>query len=225
MAELTLVIGNKAFSSWSLRPWIGLKQIGLPFREVQILLRRPETKAEILKHSPSGKIPCLIDGAVSIWDSLAILEYLNELKPEARLWPADRAARAIARAVSAEMHSGFAALRQNIPMDLKREPAPGTWPAEAAADIERVQAIWAECRTRYGAGGPFLFGNFTAADAMYAPVVSRLHTYDAAIGAPTRAYMDAMMALPAWAEWTAAARKEPWVLPHDEVDWPTVLKA
>ena len=208
MAELTLIIGNKAFSSWSLRPWIGLKQIGLPFREVQILLRRPETKAEILKHSPSGKIPCLIDGAVSIWDSLAILEYLNELKPEARLWPADRAARAFARAISAEMHSGFTALRQHLGMDLKREPAPGTWPAEAAADVERVQAVWAECRTRHGAGGPFLFGHFTAADAMYAPVVTRFHRYAVRLDPVLAAYRDAVLALPAMREWTAAAQRE-----------------
>ena len=135
MAELTLVIGNKRYSSWSLRPWIALKQIGLPFREVLVVLRRPETKADILKHSPSGKIPCLVDGELSIWDSLAILEYLNELKPEARLWPRDRAARAFARAISAEMHSGFPSLRQHLGMDLKREPAPGTWPTDASADI------------------------------------------------------------------------------------------
>ena len=173
MAELTLVIGNKQFSSWSLRPWLALKQLGLPFREVLVLLRRPETKAEILKYSPSGKVPYLIDGSLGVWDSLAIIEYLNELKPEARLWPADRAARAFARSISAEMHSGFAALRQHLGMDLKRTPAKGEWPSEAAADIERVQAIWAEARARHGKGGPFLFGAFTAADAMYAPVVNR----------------------------------------------------
>ncbi len=208
MTELTLIIGNKAVSSWSLRPWLALKQTGLPFREVQVLLRRPETKAEILKHSPSGKIPCLIDGTLSVWDSLAILEHLNELKPEARLWPKDRAARAIARAVSAEMHSGFAALRQHLPMDLKREPAPGTWPADAAADIERVQAIWAECRTRFGVGGPFLFGHFTAADAIYAPVVTRFHRYGVRLDPVLAAYRDAVLALPAMQEWTAAAQKE-----------------
>ncbi|MCI0429305.1 MAG: glutathione S-transferase, partial [Rhodospirillales bacterium] len=131
MAELTLVIGDKRFSSWSLRPWLALKQIGLPFREVLIRLRRPETKAEILKHSPSGKIPCLVHGTLSVWDSLAIIEYVNELRPEAQLWPADRAARAHARSISAEMHSGFAALRQHLGMDLQREPARGEWPAEA----------------------------------------------------------------------------------------------
>lgn len=208
MTELTLIIGNKAVSSWSLRPWLALKQTGLPFREVQVLLRRPETKAEILKHSPSGKIPCLIDGSISVWDSLAILEYLNELKPEARLWPKDRAARAIARAISAEMHSGFAALRQHLPMDLKRELAPGTWPADAAADIERVQAIWAECRTRFGVGGPFLFGHFTAADAIYAPVVTRFHRYGVRLDPILLAYRDAVLALPAMREWTASAQKE-----------------
>ncbi|HEX6102351.1 MAG TPA: glutathione S-transferase family protein [Alphaproteobacteria bacterium] len=209
MAELTLVIGNKQFSSWSLRPWLALKQIGLPFREVLVLLRRPETRAEILKYSPSGKVPYLIDGSVGVWDSLAILEYLNELKPEARLWPADRAARAFARAISAEMHSGFAALRQHLGMDLKRTPGKGEWPAEAAADIERVQAIWAEARARHGKGGPFLFGAFTAADAMYAPVVTRFHRYGVPLDPVLTAYRDAVLALPAMQEWTAAAQKEP----------------
>jgi glutathione S-transferase len=208
MAELTLVIGNKRYSSWSLRPWIALKQIGLPFREVLVLLRRPETKAEILKHSPSGKIPCLIDGELSVWDSLAILEYLNELKPEAQLWPRDRAARAYARSISAEMHSGFTALRQHLGMDLQREPQPGTWPADASADIERVQAIWAECRTRHGAGGPFLFGHFTAADAMYAPVVTRFHRHVVRLDPALAAYRDAVLALPAMQEWTKAAQTE-----------------
>jgi glutathione S-transferase len=209
MAELTLVIGNKQFSSWSLRPWLALKQMGLPFREVLILLRRPETKAEILKYSPSGKVPYLIDGALGIWDSLAIIEYLNELKPEARLWPADRAARGFARAISAEMHSGFAALRQHLGMDLKRAPAKGDWPDEAAADIERVQTIWAEARARYGAGGPFLFGQFTAADAMYAPVATRFHRYRVPLDSGLAAYRDAVLTLPAMREWTAAAEQEP----------------
>ena len=209
MAELTLVIGNKRFSSWSLRPWIALKQIGLPFREVLVLLRRAETKAEILKYSPSGKVPYLIDGSLGIWDSLAIIEYLNELKPQAGLWPADRAARGIARAISAEMHSGFAALRQHLSMDLQREPARGEWPAEAAADIERVQAIWAECRQRFGSGGPFLFGRFTAADAMYAPVVTRFHRYGVPLDAGLAAYRDAVLALPAMRDWTEAAQREP----------------
>lgn len=209
MAELTLVIGNKQFSSWSLRPWIALKQIGLPFREVVVLLRRPETRAEILRYSPSGKVPYLIDGSIGVWDSLAIIEYLNELKPEAGLWPADRAARALARAISAEMHSGFAALRTHLGMDLKREPALGDWPAEAAADIERVQAIWAECRARFGAGGPFLFGRFTAADAMYAPVVTRFHRYGVPLDPRLAAYREAVLTLPAMEEWTAAAQREP----------------
>lgn len=209
MAELTLVIGNKTFSSWSLRPWLALKQAGLPFREVVVLLRRPETKAEILKYSPSGKVPYLIDGALGIWDSLAIVEYLNELKPEAGLWPSDRGARAVARSISAEMHSGFPALRQHLGMDLKREPARGEWPAEATADIERVQAIWAECRQRFGSAGPFLFGRFTGADAMYAPVVTRFHRYGVPLDPGLAAYRDAVLALPAMRDWTVAAQKEP----------------
>ncbi len=209
MAELTLVIGNKQFSSWSLRPWIALKQIGLPFREVVVLLRRPETRAEILTYSPSGKVPYLIDGAIGVWDSLAIIEYLNELKPEAGLWPADRAARALARAISAEIHSGFAALRAHLGMDLKRAPTRGDWPADAAADIERVQAIWAESRARFGAGGPFLFGRYTAADAMYAPVVTRFHRYGVPLDPQLAAYRDAVLTLPAIRDWTAAAQLEP----------------
>jgi len=208
MAELTLVIGNKSFSSWSLRPWLALKQIGLPFREVLVLLRRPQTKAEILRYSPSGKVPYLTDGSLGVWDSLAILEYLNELKPEAGLWPSDRGARAVARAGSAEMHSGFPALRQHLSMDLKRKPARGEWPSEATADIERVRAIWTECRQRFGSAGPFLFGGFTAADAMYAPVVTRFHRYGVSLDRELEAYRDAVLALAAMREWIDAAQKE-----------------
>jgi glutathione S-transferase len=222
---LTLIIGNKNYSSWSFRPWIAMKVAGIAFDEVVISLDAPDFKARLSKFSGTGKVPTLLDGDVHVWESLAILEYLAEKFPAAKLWPADPAARAHARAISSEMHAGFVPLRRACPMNMWRPVKKLALDDEALANVRRIEAMWAECRNRYGSGGPFLFGAFCAADAMYAPVVSRLHTYDAAIGVPTRAYMDAMMALPAWAEWTAAARKEPWVLPHDEVDWPTVLKA
>ena len=222
---LTLIIGNKNYSSWSFRPWIAMKVTGIAFDEVVISLDAPDFKARLSKVSGTGKVPTLLDGDVHVWESLAILEYLAEKLPAAKLWPADPAARAHARAISSEMHAGFVPLRRACPMNMWRPVKKLALDDEVLANVGRIEAMWAECRNRYGSGGPFLFGAFCAADAMYAPVVSRLHTYDAAIGVPTRAYMDAMMALPAWAEWTAVARKEPWVLPHDEVDWPTVLKA
>lgn len=212
MSALTLIIGNKAYSSWSLRPWLALRQAGLSFAETVIPLRQPETRAQILVHSPSGKVPCLIDGDRVIWDSLAICEYVAELAPAAGLWPADPHARAVARSVSAEMHSGFVALRNAMSMDLKVDRNGQGMTPDSAADIARVQALWADCRARFGQGGPFLFGGFTIADAMFAPVVTRLVTYGVAVEAGTRAYMDAVLALPAMQEWTAAAKAEPWVL-------------
>ncbi len=212
MSALTLIIGNKAYSSWSLRPWLALRQAGLSFAETVIPLRQPETRAQILVHSPSGKVPCLIDGNRVIWDSLAICEYVAELAPAASLWPTDPHARAVARSVSAEMHSGFVALRNAMSMDLKVDRNGQGMTPDSAADIARVQALWADCRARFGQGGPFLFGGFTIADAMFAPVVTRLVTYSVAVEAGTRAYMDAVLALPAMQEWTAAAKAEPWVL-------------
>lgn len=209
---MTLVVGNKAYSSWSLRPWLALKQAGVSFAEIVIPLRQPETKAQILAHCPSGKVPCLIDGDRVIWDSLAICEYVAELAPAAGLWPADPHARAIARSVSAEMHSGFAALRNAMSMDLKIDRHGEGMTPDSAADIARIQALWADCRARFGQGGPFLFGGFTIADAMFAPVVTRFETYGVAVDAVSRAYMDAVQALPAMQEWTAAAKAEPWVL-------------
>jgi glutathione S-transferase len=166
----------------------------------------------------------LIDGDVVIWESLAILEYLADKFPAAGLWPKDAAARAHARAAASEMHAGFQPLRRLLPMNMWRPVKARALDDAAAADVARIEAIWDSCRTKFGAGGPFLFGAFGAADAMYAPVVSRLHTYGVEIGAPAQAYMRAMMALPAWSEWREAARREPWVLPHDEVDWPEVVR-
>ena len=221
---LTLVIGNKNYSSWSFRPWIAMKVAGIEFDEVVISLDAADFKPRVSKISGTGKVPALDDNGIHVWESLAILEYLAERFPAARLWPAGPAARARARTISSEMHAGFLPLRRACPMNMWRPVKKRELNEEASANVRRIQSMWAECRTRYGAGGPFLFGPFCAADAMYAPVVSRLHTYDVEVDAPTRVYMDAMMALPAWQEWTAAALKEPWVLPEDEVDWPQVLK-
>ena len=218
-----LTIGNKNYSSWSMRPWFAMKVAGILFEETVISLNAPDFK-ERLKISGTGKVPVLAAGTVRVWESLAILEYLAETVPAAKLWPADAAARAHARAISNEMHAGFLPLRRQCPMNMWRPVKKMELNAEAAANVARIDAMWSDCRARFGAGGPFLFGTFTAADAMYAPVVSRYHTYAVEVGAASRAYMAAVMALPAWAEWSAAAVKEEWVLPEDEPDWPTVLR-
>lgn len=217
---LHLVIGNKNYSSWSLRPWLALKVAGIPFTETVIPLYEPGSAETIRRHSPAGKVPVLIDGDVVIWESLAILEYLAELSPG--LWPGERAARAHARAVANEMHAGFAPLRRHLPMCLWRVPTPrpldGEAAREVAANVARIADIWAECRQRFGEGGPFLYGRFTAADAMYAPVVARLFNYAVAVDQPAAAYMQAVMDLPAFQEWTAAALRETWVMPGSELD-------
>ena len=221
---LTLVIGNKNYSSWSFRPWIAMKAAGIPFAERVISLDDPEFKSTLLKLSPAGKVPVLVDGDIRVWESLAILEYLGEKFADAGLWPSDVAARAHARAIACEMHAAFAPLRRHCPMNFWRPVKSRELPGDVVADVGRIDAMWTECRAQFGAGGPFLFGRFSAADAMYAPVVSRFHTYDVEVGAAARAYMGAVMALPAWAEWKEAALQEPWVLANDEPDWPTVLR-
>jgi len=222
---LRLIVGNKNYSSWSLRPWIAMKVAGIAFDETVISLNAPDFKAVVSAHSGTGKVPVLIDGGVAIWESLAILEYLAEKFPAAGLWPARPEARAHARAIAAEMHAGFVPLRRACPMNMRRPVRPLGLGDEAAANVRRIEAMWTDCRARFGAGGPFLFGPFGAADAMYAPVVARFHTYGVAVGMAAQAYMAATMALPAWSEWTEAARREPWVLPEDEIDWPNVLRA
>jgi glutathione S-transferase len=222
---LKLTIGNKNYSSWSFRPWIAMKVAGIPFAEQVISLNDPQFKRTVLEISPAGKVPALADGEVHVWESLAILEYLAERFPDAKLWPADPQARARARAVAAEMHAGFLPLRRECPMNFWRPVKKRELSAEAIANVKRIDAIWTDCRSRFGAGGPFLFGTFGAADAMYAPVVARFVTLAVDVGPTSQAYMDAMMALEAWQEWRAAAVQEPWVLPQDEPDWPVVLKA
>jgi len=222
---LTLVIGNKNYSSWSMRPWMAMKAVGIAFEEKVISLDDAAFKGEIRKLSPAAKVPVLIDGDRHVWESLAIIEYAAEKFPDAKLWPADPAARAHARVVSAEMHAGFAPLRRHCPMNMARLPRRRELSPEVQSDVARIEQMWADCRARFGKGGPFLFGTVCAADAMYAPVVSRFHTYDIEIGVQARAYMRAVMALPAWAEWEKAARQEPWILPRGEVDWPDVSRA
>jgi glutathione S-transferase len=210
MSRLTLVIGNKNYSSWSLRPWLALRMAGIDFEEVRIPLYQGASRAQILRHSPAGKVPILRDGDTLVWDSLAICEYVAELAPAAKLWPDDRALRAHARSISAEMHSGFTSLRSAMPMNMRlsgaqlvKAPSP-----EVQADIARVVAIFEECRARHGGGGDFLLGRFTIADAMYAPVATRLRSYSVSLPARSQAWVDAIYALPAMREWIAAGVAE-----------------
>ena len=216
MASYTLVIGNKNYSSWSLRPWLLMREAGLAFDEIRIPLRKPDTAARIREHSPTGRVPVLHAGGLTIWDSLAIAEYLAERHPERALWPTDVDARAHARAVCAEIHSGFQALRTHMPMHCRaRFPGVGRT-LEVLTDIARVTDSWRECRARFGAGGPLLFGAFSIADAMYAPVVLRFQTYGVELDAVCRAYADAVLALPAMGRWLAEAEAETEIIPDYE---------
>ncbi len=208
--ETVLVIGDKAWSSWSLRPWLAARVAGIGFREVPVRLRQPDTAAQIAPYSPSGRIPVLKRGGLAVWDSLAICEYLAELAPQAHLWPEEPRARAVARAISAEMHSGFQALRTEFPMDIHAR-IEGRVPSEKAqADIARVVQIWREARREFGEGGPFLFGAFTNADAMYAPVAARIQTYGIDLAAfgddgTAAAYAQTVLAMPEMQEWGEGA--------------------
>lgn len=213
---LTLFIGNKSYSSWSMRPWMLLEGFGIPFDEVVIPIYVEGSKETILKTSPSGKVPALVDGEITVWDSLSICEYVAETFPQHAIWPKDKAARAMARSMSAEMHSSFQALRQQCGMVVHRKKGPVDFSAETLADIARIEAMWANARGKYGRGGPFLFGAFSAADAMYAPVVCRFDIYQPQLSAATRAYMDAVMATPAWKKWMAGAAAETWRIPRFE---------
>jgi glutathione S-transferase len=213
MADLTLYIGNKNYSSWSLRGWLVLKESGLAFDEVMIPLDQPTTRATILAISPSARVPVLHHGDLVIGDSLAIGEYLAELCPDKHFWPVNRECRAQARAIAAEMHSSFAALREHFPMNIRSSfPQRGVTP-EVQADINRITSIWREHRRRVGEGdGPFLFGHFTIADAMFAPVVSRFRTYHVDLDETCQAYADAVWALPSYKEWQDAAHHEPMII-------------
>lgn len=216
---MKLVIGNKNYSSWSLRPWLALRMAGIPFEEQRIPLDQPDSKARMLAASSAGRVPVLIDGSLTIWDSLAICEYLAERFPEARLWPADAAQRARARAISAEMHSGFAALRSAMPMNCRsRHPGRGHT-ADALADVARISALWDDALA--ASGGPFLFSHFTIADAMYAPVTSRFVTYAIALPPACAAYVAQLQSLPAMIEWNAAAAAETeWVVADEPYSEP-----
>lgn len=216
MNALTLYIGNKNYSSWSMRPWLALKATGQPFREELIVLRQADTRDRILSHSAAGKVPVLKHGAITVWESLAICEYLAETFPAARLWPADVAARAHARAASSEMHAGFARLRETMPMDMRSDRR-----AESRADlvrdeVARIAQIWTEARRNWGqqAGGAFLYGDFTIADAMFAPVVTRFRTYGVTLDDGCERYMQAVSSWPAFKEWGVAARAEAHVIDY-----------
>lgn len=206
-----LYIANKLYSSWSMRPWLVLKAFDIPFQETVIPLRQPDTKASILEHSPTGKVPVLVDGDALVWESLAIILYLAERFPEKPIWPAGVAARAHALSVATEMHAGFQTLRQACPMNLGKRYAAPAMTDDLRANIERIEEMWRTTRARFSDGsGPFLFGPFTAADAMFAPVVTRLESYSLPVSAGTRAYMDAVQSFPAFRAWKEAAFHEPW---------------
>ena len=218
MADFTIYIGNRVYSSWSLRGWLPLKHLGVTFDEVMIPLYGAGSKQAILAHSPSGKLPALRHRDRLIWDSLAICEYLAAQFPAARLWPADPGTRAVARSVSAEMHSGLFNLRKELSMNLRRVIPGRKFTPDAFAEIERVKQIWRDCRERYGGGGSFLFGDFTVADAMYAPVATRFRTYEVTLDPQCQAYADAILNLPAVRAWIEAALKETIVIPQFEYE-------
>ncbi len=218
MSKLHLVIGNKNYSSWSMRPWIALTMAKLPFLETIILLDTPEFAAAVAKHSGAGRVPVLHHGKLAIWDSLAILEYLAEAFPQKGLWPNTMAARALARSMCNEMHSGFHALRNACPMNIRRPRRTVIMEAPVWKDVARIEALWRAARDKHAKSGKFLFGKFTIADAMYAPVVSRFETYDITVARDTREYMDNVMATEGFVAWKEAALKETWIVPSDEVD-------
>jgi glutathione S-transferase len=210
MSDYELFIGNKNYSSWSLRPWIALKHKDIPFRETLVPFDFENGNPEFAAFSPTGKVPVLKDGSLTVWDSLAILEYLADCFPDKGLWPQDKAQRAWARSISAEMHSGFSALRSECSMNMQRPAAPKPVSEAVKNDVTRIVTIWKECLE--ASGGPFLFGDFTIADAMYAPVVSRLETYRLSHDPVVRKYSEAMTATPAWKIWEEAALRETWVV-------------
>ncbi len=217
MAKRTLIVGNRNYSSWSLRPWLVMKQAGIPFREHQLYLYTPEGDAELRRLAPSGTVPVLQDGDLTVWESLAICEYLAERHPDKQLWPKDPAARAVARAAANEMHAGFAPLRQHMSMNIRRRfPGKGRTP-DVLKNIARIQALWSDCRQRFGKDGPFLFGQFSIADAMYAPVCLRFITYAVELDPVPAAYVKTMTGLPAMREWIKAAETEAVVIEKYEI--------
>ena len=215
MAPLTLVIGNKNYSPWSLRPWLLMKHVNLEFQELLIPLDTPETREQIDRYTPSGRVPVLRHGTVCVWDSLAICEYVAELSGSG--WPRAREVRAVARAVCAEMHSGFSTLRSLWPMNARARNRRTAVTAALEADIERIDELWNDCRGRFGGGGPWLFGEYSIADAMYAPVVLRFNTYAARISQTARWYMATVLEDAPLQQWLQAAKQEPWTIAAEEV--------
>lgn len=222
---MKLLIGNKCYSSWSLRAWLLMRAKGIGFSEKLVPLDEPGFKEAIFSEAPGsgGTVPTLVDGDLAVWETLAICEYLHDTHPDVGIWPRDAAARAHARAISSEMHAGFTALRGACPMNLGKRFSPRDRGPGVARDVQRITALWRQARERFGGQGPFLYGAFSAADAMYAPVVTRLDTYGIAVDPVSQDYMRAVLALPAYREWLAAALDEPWIVAQDEVDEPALV--
>ncbi|MBT6094803.1 MAG: glutathione S-transferase family protein [Rhodospirillaceae bacterium] len=210
--DFTLIIGNRNYSSWSLRGWLVMKLTGAAFNVVVIPLDLPESRNAIQAHSAAGKVPILRHGSLTVWDTLAIAEYLAELFPDKHLWPDDTEARARARSVASEMHSGFAALREHLPMDLRVHAPGGKVGPGVGEDISRINTLWTDCRRRFGGDGPFLFGDFCIADAFFAPVVGRFRTYGIELSGEAAAYAEAIWQWPDMQAWLDAANDEPWVI-------------
>ncbi len=213
---LHLAIGNKLYSSWSMRPWVLLKALDIAFTQTVIPMYRDDTKAEMLKYAPTGMVPSINHGKVVVWESLAVMEYIAEAFPDKHVWPNDVVARAYARSIASEMHAGFRALRMACPMNLSRIFKLKDYAADVHADIARIEAIWADCRSQYAAKGDFLFGAYSAADAMFTPVVARFEHYQIPVSAATRAYMDTILNHFAYQAWRSEAFQEPWYLAHYE---------
>jgi len=219
------VIGNKNYSSWSFRPWIAMKATGIAFDEVLVSLEATDFKERVLKVSGTGKVPVLVDGDIHVWESLAIMEYVADRFPDKAIWPKDIKARAFARVIANEMHAGFRGLRAACPMNLRKRYAEIDRGELVAKDVARTTTILRQAIERYGkpsGQGPFLFGAFTAADAMYAPLVSRFQTYSIKVDPVIRSYMDAIFNHPAFVEWQKAAMENTQIVPHDEVDEPSI---
>ncbi|MGW8248878.1 MAG: glutathione S-transferase family protein [Acidiferrobacterales bacterium] len=217
MSDYTLVIGNKNYSSWSLRPWLWMKQAGIPFTETLVPLYTDTYKDELQPYFSNYKVPVLLDGDLAVWDTAAILEYLAEKHPDANGWPTDSRARAVARSVSAEMHSSFTALREAMPLNCRKQFPEFKYDDTVQQDVDRISEVWAYCREEFGQDGPWLFGNFSIADAMYAPVVLRFQTYDVALPSFPREYVNTMLENPHVIEWVEAGKKEVEIISQSEV--------
>lgn len=220
MAKPLLIVGNRNYSSWSLRAHMALAMAGIPFEEKMLRMFVPSFAPTLAKYKVAGKVPVLVHNGAALWDTLAIIEYVAETWPAKHIWPRNKKARALARSISAEMHSSFQALRNACPMNLRRPEKlpPGGISEAVARDVARIEAIWAQCRKAHGKGGPFLFGKFTAADAMFAPVAARINTFAIPVSQASRAYVDAILATKAFRQWKEESASEPWIIEEDEVD-------